>query len=271
MAGSGDSLAAEPNSRPTRPRNYILLRRSHPVRSRLPREPGARTSAFATVGWRYSVVDLDRRCPVRHRLAAHSSPYDEIVARINASRNPVLAIDIPSGLDCDTGEPLGPTVRATHTATFVAHKKGFLNPHRGNGPARFTSSTSARRGCWSRNTSGGAVNLIHGRPPFLAAAKAKRAAGLRARPATRTSSSASPATRSSPPRSAARTPSSRSRSTPATSSTSPPPATTSKRCRSSARAGSSSSRTPTRSSPSTAPHSNSTRPSQSPRASWFWN
>jgi len=55
-------------------------------------------------------------------------PFDEIVAQINASRNPILAVDIPSGLDCDTGEPLGPTVRATHTATFVAHKKGFLNP-----------------------------------------------------------------------------------------------------------------------------------------------
>jgi NAD(P)H-hydrate epimerase len=56
------------------------------------------------------------------------SPYSELVAQVNASGNPVLAVDIPSGLDCDTGEPLGPTVRATHTATFVAHKKGFLNP-----------------------------------------------------------------------------------------------------------------------------------------------
>jgi len=55
-------------------------------------------------------------------------PFDELVAIVNASRNPILAIDISSGLDCDTGEPLGPTVRATHTATFVAHKKGFLNP-----------------------------------------------------------------------------------------------------------------------------------------------
>ncbi len=55
-------------------------------------------------------------------------PFDEVVAQVNASRNPVLAVDIPSGLDCDTGEPLGPTVRAAHTATFVAHKKGFLNP-----------------------------------------------------------------------------------------------------------------------------------------------
>jgi NAD(P)H-hydrate epimerase len=56
------------------------------------------------------------------------APYDEVAAQVNASRNPVLAVDIPSGLDCDTGEPLGPTVRATHTATFVAPKRGFLNP-----------------------------------------------------------------------------------------------------------------------------------------------
>jgi NAD(P)H-hydrate epimerase len=55
-------------------------------------------------------------------------PFDEVVAVVNASRNSVLAVDLPSGLDCDTGEPLGPTVRATHTATFVAPKKGFLNP-----------------------------------------------------------------------------------------------------------------------------------------------
>jgi NAD(P)H-hydrate epimerase len=55
-------------------------------------------------------------------------PFDELVAAVNARGRPVLAVDIPSGLDCDTGEPLGPTVKATHTATFVALKKGFLNP-----------------------------------------------------------------------------------------------------------------------------------------------
>jgi NAD(P)H-hydrate epimerase len=59
---------------------------------------------------------------------ALTSPYDELVALVNASSNPVLAVDIPSGLDCDSGEPLGPTIRAKHTATFVAHKRGFLNP-----------------------------------------------------------------------------------------------------------------------------------------------
>jgi NAD(P)H-hydrate epimerase len=57
-----------------------------------------------------------------------ATPFAEVVAAVNASHRPVLAVDIPSGLDCDTGEPLGPTVRATHTATFVAPKRGFLNP-----------------------------------------------------------------------------------------------------------------------------------------------
>ncbi len=56
-------------------------------------------------------------------------PFDEAVAAVNAKGRPVLAVDIPSGLDCDTGESLGPTIRATHTATFVAQKKGFLNPN----------------------------------------------------------------------------------------------------------------------------------------------
>jgi NAD(P)H-hydrate epimerase len=56
-------------------------------------------------------------------------PFDEVVAAVNASGRPVLAVDIPSGLDCDTGEPLGPTLRATHTATFVAPKAGFQNPN----------------------------------------------------------------------------------------------------------------------------------------------
>jgi NAD(P)H-hydrate epimerase len=57
-----------------------------------------------------------------------TEPFDWLVGAVNDSGLPVLAVDIPSGLDCDTGEPLGPTVRATHTATFVAPKRGFLNP-----------------------------------------------------------------------------------------------------------------------------------------------
>jgi NAD(P)H-hydrate epimerase len=56
------------------------------------------------------------------------SPMDEVIGAINRRPGRVLAVDIPSGLDCDTGEPLGPTVRADHTVTFVAQKKGFANP-----------------------------------------------------------------------------------------------------------------------------------------------
>ncbi|MGH7127765.1 MAG: NAD(P)H-hydrate epimerase, partial [Planctomycetaceae bacterium] len=44
-------------------------------------------------------------------------PYATIIDRINAARKKVLAVDLPSGLDCDTGRPLGPCVKAAHTAT----------------------------------------------------------------------------------------------------------------------------------------------------------
>jgi NAD(P)H-hydrate epimerase len=52
-------------------------------------------------------------------------PFDRVIAAMNASLARVLAVDLPSGLDCDTGRPLGPTVRAEHTVTFVAEKRGF--------------------------------------------------------------------------------------------------------------------------------------------------
>jgi NAD(P)H-hydrate epimerase len=56
-------------------------------------------------------------------------PFPQIVAAVERSALPVLAIDLPSGLDCDTGQPLGPAcMRATRTVTFVAQKAGFANP-----------------------------------------------------------------------------------------------------------------------------------------------
>jgi NAD(P)H-hydrate epimerase len=53
-------------------------------------------------------------------------PFERIVAALDAKR--VLSVDLPSGLDCDTGLPLGPCVRAERTVTFVAEKAGFANP-----------------------------------------------------------------------------------------------------------------------------------------------
>ncbi|MDY6914097.1 MAG: NAD(P)H-hydrate epimerase [Planctomycetota bacterium] len=47
------------------------------------------------------------------------------VEQINAAGLPVVAIDIPTGLDCDTGLAAGPTVKAALTVTMLACKKGF--------------------------------------------------------------------------------------------------------------------------------------------------
>jgi NAD(P)H-hydrate epimerase len=51
-----------------------------------------------------------------------------LVAAVNASRVPILAVDVPSGLNADTGEPLGGAVRATVTVTLGAMKAGLLLP-----------------------------------------------------------------------------------------------------------------------------------------------
>lgn len=53
------------------------------------------------------------------------SPIREIIEAINISKTPVLAIDIPSGLDADTGKPLGIAVKANVTVTLGAAKIGF--------------------------------------------------------------------------------------------------------------------------------------------------
>jgi ADP-dependent NAD(P)H-hydrate dehydratase / NAD(P)H-hydrate epimerase len=49
-----------------------------------------------------------------------------VIRDINDSGRPVLAMDVPSGLDSDTGMPLGETVRADCTITFVGLKTGLF-------------------------------------------------------------------------------------------------------------------------------------------------
>jgi hydroxyethylthiazole kinase-like uncharacterized protein yjeF len=56
-----------------------------------------------------------------------SDEYVRLIENINACECPVLAVDIPSGLDCDTGKPLGAAIRAAWTVSFVAVKKGFIS------------------------------------------------------------------------------------------------------------------------------------------------
>lgn len=52
-----------------------------------------------------------------------------VIEAVNTLDRPfVVAVDVPSGLDCETGEPGGPTVRADLTVTFVDAKTGFAAP-----------------------------------------------------------------------------------------------------------------------------------------------
>lgn len=52
-------------------------------------------------------------------------PLADVIDWINDQPTPCLAVDLPSGLDCDTGAAARRTVRADHTCTFVAAKPGF--------------------------------------------------------------------------------------------------------------------------------------------------
>jgi len=54
--------------------------------------------------------------------------FEEAVQRINRRVGKCIALDIPSGLECDTGRVLGAAVRADVTVTFAAHKLGLLTP-----------------------------------------------------------------------------------------------------------------------------------------------
>jgi hydroxyethylthiazole kinase-like uncharacterized protein yjeF len=57
--------------------------------------------------------------PVRGELA-------HVIAAMNSSGRPVLALDLPSGLNGDTGAVMGAAVRADSTITFVALKSGLF-------------------------------------------------------------------------------------------------------------------------------------------------
>lgn len=63
-------------------------------------------------------IGLNR--PVEH-------PHKQVIDCINKSDGRVIALDIPSGLSADTGEPLGVSVVAEKTCTIGFWKKGFGN------------------------------------------------------------------------------------------------------------------------------------------------
>ncbi len=63
-----------------------------------------------------------------------SDEYKQLIESINSQNCPILAVDIPSGVDCDSGKALGAAVRAAYTVTFAAVKTGFTSA----GAAQYT-------------------------------------------------------------------------------------------------------------------------------------
>ena len=58
--------------------------------------------------------------------------YKRVIDAINSLAMHVVSIDIPSGLDCDTGKVMGAAVRAAKTVTFHRMKQGLdLSPEYG--------------------------------------------------------------------------------------------------------------------------------------------
>jgi hydroxyethylthiazole kinase-like uncharacterized protein yjeF len=101
--------------------------------ARLPRDAAAAHRAYVASGG--ATVDAPPEGPVALAVdglfglgltRAPGAPYIELIDWINAVDAPRLALDLPSGIDADTGRIVGTAVRATATATFIAWKPGLL-------------------------------------------------------------------------------------------------------------------------------------------------
>ncbi|HEY2273957.1 MAG TPA: NAD(P)H-hydrate dehydratase [Steroidobacteraceae bacterium] len=86
---------------------------------------GARARPFASALLAEGEVVVDALLGTGLRGAVRAETTAAIRA-LNASGRPVFALDVPSGLDSDTGMPLGEAVHADSTVTFVRLKTGLL-------------------------------------------------------------------------------------------------------------------------------------------------
>jgi hydroxyethylthiazole kinase-like uncharacterized protein yjeF len=57
---------------------------------------------------------------------ALAGAHAALVGKLNALGAAILSLDIPSGINADTGAVMGCAVRASHTLAFIAHKPGLL-------------------------------------------------------------------------------------------------------------------------------------------------
>lgn len=96
-------------------------------------------SATALAKWKAVGGTLEESIPARERWdlvidglfgiglqRTLEGAHTRLVERINALGLPVLALDIPSGINADTGAVMGCAVRAANTITFIGLKPGLL-------------------------------------------------------------------------------------------------------------------------------------------------
>ncbi len=106
--------------------NLALL---HPLGIKVTTLPAAPAEVRHLISQGAELCDLLVDALLGTGLTGHlREPLLSAVGAINAAGRPVLAVDIPSGLDADSGRTLGAAVRATATVTFAATKTGFENP-----------------------------------------------------------------------------------------------------------------------------------------------
>lgn len=55
-------------------------------------------------------------------------PISSLIRAANSSGTPILALDIPSGMDADSGTPYDPCIAATSTLTLALPKAGLMQP-----------------------------------------------------------------------------------------------------------------------------------------------
>jgi len=98
------------------------------VTARLLKEKGIDVTVFEITNYELKITNYDLIIDALFGFSLKGDPRppaDKIIEQINCSQTPVLSVDVPSGLDAETGQIMKPTVKATYTVTLGMPKIGL--------------------------------------------------------------------------------------------------------------------------------------------------